>query len=229
MKTPNDTLLLDTTLIAQWRKEGIDYTQEFAEENSKQEDKTHSTIDFPFDKWFRALMPATHEGQLFGAVVMVVIVVVTLIILLRKKFEAPVQRVTLGLDEEDTIYGVDFTAALRTAEEDRNYVQCIRLRYLQLLRYLHDRQKIYWLPGKTSTQYVNEVGLAPFASLTQTFVRVRYGKYPADEVLYAELKGQAHEVELLVDAAQVRNPLDGQPQNVESLNGPTQERKESRL
>lgn len=229
MKTPNDTLVLDTTLIAQWRKEGIDYTQEFAEENNQQEDESHCMIDFPFEKWLKALTPTSHDGRLFGAVVMVVIVVVTLIILLRKKFEAPVQRVTLDLDEEDTIYGVDFAAALRMAEEECNYVQCIRLRYLQLLRYLHDRQKIYWLPGKTSTQYVNEVGLAPFAALTQTFVRVRYGKYPADVALYAELKRQAQEVEVLIDAAQGAESLDSHPQGVETLDSSTQERKETSL
>lgn len=229
MKTPNDTLVLDTTLIAQWRKEGIDYTQEFAEENNQQEDESHCMIDFPFEKWLKALTPTSHDGRLFGAVVMVVIVVVTLIILLRKKFEAPVQRVTLDLDEEDTIYGVDFAAALRTAEEECNYVQCIRLRYLQLLRHLHDRQKIYWLPGKTSTQYVNEVGLAPFAALTQTFVRVRYGKYPADEALYAELKRQAQEVELLIDAAHGAEPQDSHPQSVEPQNDQNQERKETSL
>lgn len=226
MTTSKDTLVLDTTLIAQWRNEGIDYNQEFADEN-RQEDKTHSSIDFPFDKWIKALMPTSHAGQMFGAVLMAVLVAVTMIVLLRKKFEAPALRMTLAPDEEDTIYGVDFDAALQNAEVEQNYEQCIRLRYLQLLRLLHDKQKIYWQPGKTSTQYVNEVGLAPFAALTQTFVRVRYGKYPANEALYAELKEQAREVEQLIGSVEQSEPLESPTLKVEPLNSLTQERKES--
>lgn len=202
MTNPSDTLTLDPTLIARWRADGVDYTQEFATISNHAKEQTSTGIN-P-DKWLNSMMPDNESSRMAGAVILCIIAAIVTIIILRKKFEAPALRVTLDPDEEDTIYGVDFVKALQTAEEEHNYVQCIRLRYLQLLRLLHDQQKICWLPGKTSTQYVNEVNLAPFSALTQTFVRVRYGKYPADEMLYAELNSQAQEVERLIEPENIR-------------------------
>lgn len=195
MTSPADTLVLDSALISRWRADGVDFTQEFTEEHQHKQTKTHTSSDWNIDKWVQGLLPNSDTGKMIGALILAAMVVATLVILSRKKFEAPAQRLTLDPDEEDTIYGVDFAAALRSAEEEHNYVQCIRLRYLQLLRLLHDRQMICWQPGKTSTQYIDEVNLEPFTALTQTFVRVRYGKYPADELLYADMARQATMVE----------------------------------
>lgn len=204
MTTPTDTLVLDTTLIAQWRSDGIDFGRTFAKEVRDEETHTTQPWDLDLEKWLKNMMPSSNSGRLFGAIVLGVIVAVAVIILLRKKFEAPAARVTLDPDDEDTIYGVDFAAALRTAEQEQNYVQCIRLRYLQLLRLLHDQQKIYWQPGKTSTQYVAEVGLEPFAALSKIFVSVRYGNYPAHQQLYDEMLALAQEVEQLMATTQER-------------------------
>jgi len=202
MTTPSDTLVLDTTLIAKWKADGVDFDQEFATENRPQ--KTHTTEpDSSWDLgWLKSLFGESNSARTLVGIILLVAVCVTLIFMLRKQFDEPEKRVTLDPDEEDTIYGVDFAAALKSAEDEQNYVQCIRLRYLQLLRLLHDQHKIFWLPGKTTTQYVDEANMAPFAALTKIFVRVRYGKYPADAALYAECKTLAAEVDSLVGGNQ---------------------------
>lgn len=80
---------------------------------------------------------------------------------------------------EDTIYGIDFDAEIARAIANGNYNEAARMVYLQTLRWLSDNNKINWQIYKTPTQYLRELKLPPFRSLTNTFVRVRYGNYAA--------------------------------------------------
>lgn len=89
---------------------------------------------------------------------------------------------------DDSIYGQDFDALLRQAWQDGNYGECVRLIYLRHLRRLSDNRLIDWQPRRTPDTYIAQ--LQPGADrdslcrLTQVYVRVRYGHYPAtrDEV-----------------------------------------------
>ena len=90
--------------------------------------------------------------------------------------------------EEDTIYGVDFTAALADAEQRRDWRQAVRLLYLQTLKQLSDAGRIDWQPSKTPAQYVREVGETSFTELSHHFVRIRYGNFEATEAVFQAMK-----------------------------------------
>ena len=97
-------------------------------------------------------------------------------------------RKSVEIPEEDTIYGVDFEALIAQMEKEGNYMQCIRLKYLSVLKALHDSYRIVWEPYKTPTQYVYELKNTDFKSLTNLFMKVRYGGYAATSMMYDEAK-----------------------------------------
>ncbi|EJX09015.1 hypothetical protein EVA_02877 [gut metagenome] len=90
--------------------------------------------------------------------------------------------------EEDTIYGVDFDLAIQQAFERSDYREAVRLLYLQTLKLLSDAGRIDWQLYKTPTQYLNECRLPAFRSLTNEFLRVRYGHFEASDLLFRQLK-----------------------------------------
>jgi len=194
MNIPTDTLVLDTLLIEEWQGDGIDYNQEFCKENRPHKSET-TQKDLP---WNFPNFQLDGSARMLASIIFFVSISVLLYFLLRHKFQTPPERLTLDPGEDDTIYGVDFAGAIAKAEKEKNWLQAIRLRYLQLLRNLHDSGRIFWLPGKTTTQYVNEAKIPTFATLTRTFVRVRYGNYPSSEELYTEVSAQAQVVEQML-------------------------------
>ena len=95
-----------------------------------------------------------------------------------------------GKKEEETaeddlpvdIYAVDQPQEeLQRAVLAHDWDQAVRMTYILTLRYLHEAGRIQWLPSKTPMDYVLAVGMAPFLHLTNSFLRVRFGKYPATE------------------------------------------------
>ena len=90
--------------------------------------------------------------------------------------------------DEDTIYGIDFDAAIRRALESENYHEAVRMVYLQTLRYLSDNDYINWQIFKTPTQYIMEMKSDTFRTFTLHFIRVRYGNYDADVTLYETMQ-----------------------------------------
>ena len=92
-----------------------------------------------------------------------------------------------GLDydvEEDTIYGVNFEAAIRHALDAHDYRQAVRLVYLQTLKYLEDEGKIEWQASKTPSQYVRQMNMPAFTKLSRHFINVRYGNFEATSEVY---------------------------------------------
>ena len=89
-------------------------------------------------------------------------------------------------DADDTIYGIDFDAAVREAVSRSDYRQAVRYVYLQTLRHLSDQCLVDWQPQKTPSQYVAEYGNDDFRRLTGYFLRVRYGNFEADAGIYAD-------------------------------------------
>ena len=103
-------------------------------------------------------------------------------------------------ETEDTIYGVDFDAAVGQALSREDYREAIRMVYLRTLKALSDNRQIDWQPFKTPSQYVHEFAAASslnpaaFRTLTAHFLRVRYGNFPATRPLYDEVESLGKEV-----------------------------------
>ena len=96
--------------------------------------------------------------------------------------------------EEDTIYGVNFEADIKQALLASDFRQAVRLRYLQTLKYLEDAGKIEWQPSKTPSQYVRQVSMPAFSTLSRHFINVRYGNYEVTAELYEEVKALQDEI-----------------------------------
>ncbi|MBR4387647.1 MAG: DUF4129 domain-containing protein [Prevotella sp.] len=94
------------------------------------------------------------------------------------KTEEEMEEADLPVD----IYAVDQPQEeLRRAVAAQDWDQAVRMTYILTLRHLHEAGRIQWLPSKTPMDYVGAVGMAPFLHLTNAFLRVRFGKYPATE------------------------------------------------
>lgn len=81
---------------------------------------------------------------------------------------------------EDTIYGIDFDSGISKAKTEGNYREAVRLIYLKTLRLLSDKSRIDWQPFKTPSQYTREYADTRFRTMTNHFLRVRYGDFAAD-------------------------------------------------
>lgn len=96
----------------------------------------------------------------------------------RRKIEEETIEDDLPVD----IYAVDQPQEeLRRAVAERDWDQAVRMTYILTLRHLHETGRIQWLPSKTPMDFVRMVSKAPFLQLTNSFLRVRFGKYPATE------------------------------------------------
>lgn len=95
---------------------------------------------------------------------------------------------------EDTIYGIDFDEEIACAIASANYNEAVRLLYLQTLRWLSDNKKIDWQIYKTPTQYIREFTSPQFRSLSNVFIRVRYGNYTATEDNISTMRNLQEEI-----------------------------------
>lgn len=209
---PQDTILLSPELIQHWQSQGYDYDREFAKPEPDPDETTEelkvSDPSKDIVNYFQRNQPLV---QLI-AIIFLVVFAVTLGFMLRHNFSSPARRISISDNDEDDIYSIDFDRSLEIAEQERNYRQCIRLRYLHLLRLLQDNHFIQWLPGKTTTQYAQEFADPSFAELTQIFVRVRYGNYEADARLNDEFLSLIDDVNAKVKAQKESNVENNNPQ-----------------
>lgn len=178
----NDTITLNHQLIEQWKADGYDYNEDFAT-NARERSKSHSTsyhdnIDDVVDDF------SVARGVLSLIAIVVFLGLIGYFFYKRLRFLDAQGRVEIP--EEDTIYGIEFEDNIEEMERQKNYLQCIRLKYLQLLRNLHDKKRIAWMISKTPTQYLYEVNMAEFERITNIFMMIRYGNYPATAELYSE-------------------------------------------
>lgn len=89
--------------------------------------------------------------------------------------------------EDDNIYEIDFDKDNQEAMAKGDYAALVRLVYLRTLRSLDQAQRIVWRIYKTPSQYDEEMAKPAFHQMTREFVKVRYGKYPADKALYEQM------------------------------------------
>ena len=87
----------------------------------------------------------------------------------------------------DDIYEIDYDKEMQAALADSDYIELVRLVYLRTLRVLDEEGRITWRIYKTPSEYSMELGSASFVSMTNHFLRVRYGRFGADRALYDEM------------------------------------------
>jgi len=106
---------------------------------------------------------------------------------LRSKKTAPLPYVV----EEENIHKIFFEDKISAALQNRDYRLAIRLLYLQTLRFLSISGLIDWQLYKTPMEYLYELKnkeiRQPFRVLTNHFLQIRYGNYPASIDLYVKL------------------------------------------
>ena len=88
----------------------------------------------------------------------------------------------------DDIHAVDIDSELDSARQRLDHAAIVRLVYLRTLRTLDDSRRIDWRIHKTPSQYAREFVNPSFAKMTQHFLRVRYGKFPASQEMCDEME-----------------------------------------
>ncbi len=92
---------------------------------------------------------------------------------------------------EEDIHGMDFDKLISEALEKHAYRLAIRLQFLQALKLLTDHQYVYWQPGKTNHDYLNELTAdhlrQGFTELNHYFEYAWYGNFSINEALYKKV------------------------------------------
>jgi len=190
--TVQDTIAIDTAALSAWRgNPEFDYERELVKTDfSLLRWIKESIIDFIngiFDSQFY------HDYGLgiwifFGA--LAVIALAVFIVYKRPGLFGFAEKVPSAdyTVTEDSIYGVDFAAAIASAVERKDWREAVRMVYLQTLKALSDGEHIDWRPYKTPSQYAKEFPQTDFRTLSNHFQRVRYGNFEADEPLVEEMR-----------------------------------------
>lgn len=189
--SPADTLVCDTAQIAVWQsKDAYDYNRELIASDIG----ILELIQRHFREMLRKIL-GSHFAQEYSDLILVTVAVVLLLLIAwfiyRKHsglfMRSPRDNAPYTV-EEDTIYGVDFSARIGDALAREDYREAVRLLYLQTLKQLSDVGRIDWQPYKTPTQYNKEVNTRDFKQLTSHFLRVRYGNFEASEELFRQMQ-----------------------------------------
>lgn len=101
---------------------------------------------------------------------------------------------------EEDIHALDFEKLLTEAVAGGNWRLAIRLRYLQTLKLLSDRELIDWEPYKTNHEYGHEIGTGDlrerFERISRYFDYAWYGEFQVNEKhyqrvgeIFSEMKG----------------------------------------
>lgn len=191
-----DSLRCDSTLIETLKGDpAYDYHRELV----GQQESLWEMLKAWFDAWLRSLWhDRTAMGLLDTILFVVGVVAVGLIAWFLYKYRPELfrrKRLTINeeSEEEETIYGIDFDREINRAVEAANYRQAVRYVYLKTLRRLSDTGRIDWQPSKTPSQYLREVPSETFRSLTNHFLRVRYGNFTATRQLFEEVQRLSQE------------------------------------
>ncbi len=184
-------LQLDSALVSQWKADGrYDYDREMvADSRSLLEWIMDWVSDFIND----VLNAAVENDVVFYTLVVLGAALVAVVGWLVWRYSPRLfmkeEDDALDYDvEQDTIYGIDFEAAIVQALAERDYRQAIRMLYLQTLKRLSDEGTIDWQPSKTPMQYARQVGRREFTELSRLFIVVRYGNHEATEDIFQQMK-----------------------------------------
>ena len=197
----NDTLQLDTALIARWQQDPqYDYGRDFSTGDQNVLAWLMEQIGRGMSRTINDIFGHDVATYVYVAVGVAVVVLLAWLLWRRhgsifaRREEAEMSYEVV----EETIYGIDFDAEIRSAMQREDYRSAVRLIYLQTLRHLSDEGRIDWQPSRTAMQYVRQMKDSRFSEFSNHFVRVRYGNFEADkqmalrmQELQAQMKGGA--------------------------------------
>lgn len=91
-------------------------------------------------------------------------------------------------EAEQDLLNVSLDALIAEAEKSTDFRLLVHLQFLELLRSLHQKNRIAWTPYKTNGQYLLEIDedhvRTEYAHIVVIFDRVWYGHKPIDQTGY---------------------------------------------
>ena len=190
MNHPVDTLVCDTARIAAWQQDSaFDYNRELIEPQQTILQWLYEVIIGFLSEVINSALGYDVSWVRFAVIgILLIGVVGWLVYKFRPGIFGRGKKDSLDYElEDDTIYGIDFEAAISAALERQDYREAVRLRYLQTLKLLTEAEKIDWQLHKTPTQYTYEFADEAFLKMTRHFLRIRYGNFEATPEIYEEM------------------------------------------
>ena len=140
-------------------------------------------------KFFDALASFLHDVPVVVWVILGVFVLsLVLYGLLRSGlFSFYKQQAEPSFAPEDNIYEIDYDDEMASALREGNWPAVVRLVYLSTLRRLDECGAVVWHIYKTPSQFAAEVDDTAFTQMTNHFLRVRYGGFPASKEMCDEM------------------------------------------
>ncbi len=137
-----------------------------------------------------------NDGKVVSFIILAVVLLLITYFALRSIRHTPANPDDREEPEQDeNIYEIDLDSALSDALARNDYSQAVRFTYLKTLRLLADADSISWQIGKTPVQYTREYVQPEFLTMTNVFLRVRYGKYNASADNYHHCHRLAETIE----------------------------------
>lgn len=184
-----DTLTTDSTLVTAWIESGdYDYDRQLSTPDYDLQSELWRAILNRLGRWEIELGEWTF-AEVAGTLIAVGALCAVLVYLWRNRYRriAAGEKGNGNVDytvADDNIYGVDFEKEISRACHDENFAEAVRLIYLRFLRRLSDRHVINWVYGSTPYTYILQAPPGKerqtLQRLTDEYLRVRYGHYPAD-------------------------------------------------
>ncbi|KRP05378.1 MAG: hypothetical protein ABR94_07225 [Sphingobacteriales bacterium BACL12 MAG-120802-bin5] len=150
--------------------------------------------------WFQTSFQLSAPWMQTLAYIAVSIVLLVIVYLIVRKMQRPAQRITLQKEQaqlsdlEQRPMEADLEALLAQALSAGDYRLAFRIRYLMLIRLMHEKGIIHWKREKTNHHYVQEVALSDiyssFFQLTVSFDRIWYGQHTLEPSAYAAYTDQ---------------------------------------
>lgn len=146
-----------------------------------------------------AVIPLGGFGQIITYILFIALLVLILYFIIRLfgghnpsvKQETQVAELE---DIEERIMETDLDKLFKKSLEDKDFLQCIRLLYLMVVKGLSEKQLIAWQKHKTNRDYLYELEdeqyKRPFQQLTALYEWAWYGNASVDEHAFQELEKQ---------------------------------------
>jgi hypothetical protein len=188
--TAQDTLRVNNELLERFRDSGeYDYGRELVAPDFNVLEWLYREFNDLLNKMLNSETMVYLEPKFWLLVAIVLLIAAIAYYLIKRPqlFRSAEKEEPLDYEvTEDTIYGVDFEKEIGKAAERSDWREAVRLSYLKTLRWLSDNEKINWRASKTPTQYTRELASSEFRTLTNHFMRVRYGNFNATRDLFDE-------------------------------------------
>lgn len=191
-----DTLVADTACLSEWARSGrYDYMEQVSQPQRDLIGEWLRRLDYWLNHWATAWEDWT-VSQVMAVVAVALLLLVVVGVVWRNRYRkisttGQMRNVDYQLSA-DTIYGIDFDREIERSYADGLYEEVVRLCYLKHLRHLSDTHVVNWSEGHTPDYYVQSVPpgeqRAWLKRLTDVFVRVRFGHYPASQECADEVR-----------------------------------------